>query len=297
MKIIIIVVLYKCKINKSRTIRSLINIYRNCPQSFTDTDIIIYDNGQENQKLDLSLTKNFSYIKSENNSGLSTAYNYALTKALKENAEWLLLFDQDTKLPENYFNNLLIPLTTANKNKRIKAVVPKIHYKNNYFSPSKVFYGGILRPINMDYNGIYDKEIFAIGSGSMLRVDFISEVGGFNNDFWLDSLDRWIYNTIYEEEGKVMVTNNILEHELSVLDYDSYVSEERYKNIIKYEALFMNNYKSNFQNIIYYIRLLIRVITLFIKEKNKNYSSITLSYFFMLIKNKIIGNSIYNINE
>ena len=46
-----------------------------------------------------------------------------------------------------------------------------------------MFCGGILRPIDMNYNGIYDKEIFAIGSGSMLRVDFISEVGGFNNDF------------------------------------------------------------------------------------------------------------------
>jgi len=288
MNITCVIVLYKCEIENSQTINSFYRIFRNNLNSINNINIIIYDNGNNNQSLNILFPEKFNYFNSENNDGLAVAYNYAFTRAIENNSDWLLLLDQDTELPLNYFNSLIDSFGKVNTNKKIKAVVPKVYYSNNYFSPSKVLIGGILRPINMDFIGIYDREIFAIGSGSALKVDFINSIGGFNTNFWLDSLDRWIYHKINEISGEVYVTDIRIKHELSILDYDNLISIERYKNIIYYESLFMKNYKSAFENIIFHVRLLFRAINFFYNKKNKSYSLITFNFFVKSLLKNII---------
>ncbi|MCZ6525883.1 MAG: glycosyltransferase [Gammaproteobacteria bacterium] len=287
MKLFSVVVLYKCKLDESSTLNSLLKIHKNNPQSLSQVDILIYDNGPIIQSLNESHPENFRYLGTEDNAGLAVAYNWALDLAAQGGGDWLLLLDQDTELPIDYFSDLTAALEKQHINERVKAAVPEMYSDGKFFSPCRVLYGGLLRPINKHDPGIYGKEIYANGSGSVLRVDFFLEIGGFSKEFWLDSLDRWIYHAIHQAKGDVLVLDIKLEHQLSAMDYDKYVSEERYRYVLKYEALFLRKYKSTLENIVYYLRLLLRVVRYYFTKSNKQYSKITFNHLTGLIKNRI----------
>ena len=286
-KILAIVVLYNCKIKDSHTLNSLKKIFASKVTNDLNIEILVFDNGPTIQRLDATFPDNFNYLCFEDNKGLAYAYNYSLREAKERDIHWMLLLDQDTSLPLNYFLKLSKSLNIAQSNKKIKAIVSKMHLERKFFSPSKVFFGQILRPIDMNFSGIYKKEIFAIGSSSIIRTQFINDIGGFNTEFWMDSLDRWIFYTIHQHQGHVLVTDIEIEHELSVMNFEKYISEERYKHIIQYEELFMHKYNSRVRNFLYYLRLFYRVITLYVEQGNKSYSIITMNHLWHVLKQRI----------
>jgi GT2 family glycosyltransferase len=283
MKILGLVVVYDRKIRETKTINSLVDNFKNFNEVFQDFSLLIHDNSKEDQANSFSLPFSYRYFHSQSNNGLGIAYNKALDEAGKNNYEWILLLDQDSSLPCNFLNSIYDELKNDVLNQEIVAVVPKMCYNGVFFSPSKVLYGGIHRPINMNFKGIYPEEVFAIGSGSLLRTEFFIRTGGFNEFFWLDCLDRWIYQHIYRNGKKVLVNNIIIEHELSVMDYSKFVSEDRYTNIMTYETYFMRSYKSFFENLIYIIRLSRRSVLFLVKNETRKFFSPTIRHITDLI--------------
>lgn len=283
MNLFAVLIIYNCKIEETKTLNSLIENHAKNPQAFRNFRLIIYDNSLIGQKICLPIPFEYHYVHDHTNKGLATAYNYALSKAIEASYDWLLLLDQDSSLPGNFIDNLSRELSIIEKDNAVLAVVPKMCYKNTFFSPSKDLFGGILRPIDMRHKGIYPFKIFAIGSGSVIKVSFLQTIGGFNSLFWLDCLDRWLFFIINQMGGKVYVTDSIIEHELSVMNYDKFMNEQRYHNILKYEAIFMKSFKSRTENYVYYLRLLKRSVYLFITVKNKRYSLITLHHLMCTI--------------
>jgi GT2 family glycosyltransferase len=257
------------------------------PKAFENLKLIIYDNGQINQKDDITVPFNFMYLNNSKNDGLAKAYNYALNYGISEDYNWLLLLDQDSSLTDNFISTLNFVIEQVESNDTIKAIVPKMVYKGDFFSPSKVLFGGIHRPIDMKIYGLCPFEVFSIGSGCLVRISFFQKIGGFNNFFWLDCLDRWIFYEINKANGKVFITNSIIEHELSVMDYSKFVSEKRYVNIMKYETYFMKFYKTKTENFVYYIRLLKRAMSFLFSRKNRKFASMTFKHISELIFNDI----------
>lgn len=283
MNILALIVVYNQKINETKTLKSLLKNYENNPQIFENFKLLIYDNGPIDQECNFELPYKFDYFSNPKNDGLASAYNFALSVGIKENYTWLLLLDQDSYLPDDYIINLTNDVISAESNSMVMAVVPKMCYKNHFFSPSKVLFGGIHRPIDMKFIGVYPNEVFAIGSCSLVKISFLHKEGGFNEFFWLDCLDRWLYMIIYKRGGKVLVTNSVIEHELSIMDYSKFVSSERYYNIMIYETFFMNMYKSKPENFVYYLRLVKRIISFSFSRKTYKYSILTLKHLNSLL--------------
>jgi GT2 family glycosyltransferase len=280
--VVVVVVLYNCLLSKSHTVQSLLAMPFNRTSKGFNVNVIIYDNGLDCPQELLSSREHIQYFASSVNEGLPVAYNYALKEAWETNAEWLLLLDQDTKLPADYFENLYEAVALHATDSKVVAAVPKMHYQDVFFSPSKVLYAGVMRPIERGFLGIYPKELFAIGSCSLLKVDFLREIGGFSQDYWLDSLDRWLYKKVHILKRRVLVTDIVVEHELSVMNFDKFISEARYENILKYESKFMINHCSFFENIIFRLRLFLRSIKLYLGSDNKNFALITAKHIFSL---------------
>lgn len=281
MKIYTIVVLYNCELKNSKTLNSLIATLNS---NEIENTLLIWDNGIHDQSQFAS--NNFEYIHSKINVGIANAYNYAFENALKKKCEWLLLFDQDSIIPTTFFLDLNFELKTLIHQNNICAIVPRIHDKNYFFSPSKVLIGGIHRTINSSHFGIYDKEIFAINSGSLINLNFLKKIHGFDKQFWLDSLDRWFYMKVYENKGKVYVSKSIIEHNLSIMDYNNSVSINRYKNILNYEILFILKYTKFIDILFFKFRLLIRSFKFLIIHKNINFAFITFINFINITFNK-----------
>lgn len=284
MSIVAILIVYNCKIQESKTLKSLLENYTAHPEVFKDFKLIIYDNSLSKQTNTIQIPFEHDYIHDPSNRGLAVAYNSALKHALDESRDWLLLLDQDSCLPEDFIHNLQVDLAIVENEKAIAAVVPKMRYNETIFSPTRVLYGGIVRAIDVRYKGVCAfKNAFAIGSGSVVRVSFLKNVGGFNELFPIDCLDRWLFLIINETGGKVYVTDSIIDHELSVMNYDMFMSESRYRSILKSETLFMKTYKSRIENYIFYLRLIKRAGHQFFTVSDKKYSLMTLRHLMKIV--------------
>jgi GT2 family glycosyltransferase len=283
MSIFAILVIYHCKIRETKALASLLQNYSKNPEFFRKFKLIVYDNSLRAQDVELAVPFEYEYVHDSNNSGLGVAYNYALNEATKESYDWLLLLDQDSYLPENFFSQLEKDLIAVEGDPSIAAVVPRVLDHQKPCSPARVFYGGTLRPIEKPNRGICTFSVFAIGSGSVIRISFLRRMGGFNTVFWLDCLDRWLFFKIHEMGGKVFITDSIIEHELSVMNYDKRMSERRYSNILKYETLFMKTYKSQGEYCVFCLRLLKRSVYLYFTLKNKSFAAMTFSHLKRII--------------
>jgi GT2 family glycosyltransferase len=283
MGLLAVMIVFNCKLEETKTLVSLLKNFENNQNIFERFKLIIYDNSKIIQDIDFVIPFNYEYIHNPKNIGLAGAYNHALAEGSKYFSKWLLLLDQDSSLPADFISCLSDTTLEFENDKTVFSIAPKMFYNDALFSPSKVIYGGIHRPIDKNCTGFCDFEVFAIGSCSCVRISFLNEIGGFNGVFWLDCLDRWLYLKIKEKGGAVYITDSHIKHELSVLDYDKFINKERYVNIINYESLFMKLYKSKPENIIYYVRLLKRIFSFGFGPNKRIYSNITLRHLFSLI--------------
>lgn len=274
MKTTLVIVLYKVTPENSSTFRSC--MYALNGKNAEDFSIILYDNSPVLQHIDVFSYKNvkISYEHDPRNLGIAAAYNYAYGEAKKNGSEWLLLLDQDTEITSEY----LIKFMNFNeKNKNVAAIVPIIKSKNQMVSP---VYSHTLRPLQggKPVPGIQEQPVMAINSGALIRIDFLNELGGFNEDFPLDYLDHWLFHEVYTKGYTIRLLDVSLEHELSVMDYST-VSLSRYKSILESEMNFFKNYQHDLYKS-YRIQLAKRFLKQFLTVKNKKLAFYTLHKMF-----------------
>jgi len=278
MKKTIVVVLYKQRVEESKTFITLKEVLFTNEQLLEQVELIIYDNSPVEQEVNFQLYNNLNmtYKHDERNLGIAEAYNFAWSIAKNNGSEWLLLFDHDTEITSEYLKQII---NLNELDESIAGVVPKINSEHTMISP---VYSNTLRPLQNErpVEGIQKLPVMAINSGSMIRVSFLNLIGGFNKDFPLDYLDHWLFYEIYAKGYKVFVLNVYLEHELSVMDY-SRVSLDRYKSIIDSEINFYRNYKKDLYSS-YRIQLAKRLLKQILTVKNKQIAKYTLSRLFSL---------------
>lgn len=265
-----VVVLYKTKLENSQTLISLNECIHTDLSLTQNLKIIVYDNSPDFNNDD-NLKNEYIYIADQANPGISKAYNEAIKFAQKDKADWLITFDQDTRIPCTYFEDVYTTINSINEN--IVAIVPKIIGQNNQqISPMYVKKGFRQFPVYAGNCGV--QGVTAINSGAVIRLSYLNIKGGYTSDFNLDMLDHWLFNEIRKDQKKVYIINTVINHELSVLDYSGLVKVERYKNILLSEKLFYTKYLSS-EKKSYKKRLLLRSIKQKILLRNKEYSKLT----------------------
>lgn len=270
MKVTIVIVVYKNHPEKTRTFSSLVQVLSGLKR--IDLSIIIYDNSPEKHALHDGQYAQLKirYKHDEQNLGISAAYNYALQEAEENGSEWLWLFDHDTLITSEYIKEVM---QLQNMDQEIAAVVPKINSENQMISP---VFSDKLRPLQGEKpsEGIQEKPVMAINSGSLIRVRFLNEIGGFNQEFPLDYLDHWLFHEIFSRGYKVWLLHTSLEHDLSVMDY-SRVSLKRYRSILDSEINYYKKYKKEMYPA-YRYQLTKRLFKQLLTVKNKKIALYTL---------------------
>lgn len=267
----IVIVLYQCSLDESVTFLSLTE---QLEKKSIDYELIIYNN-DINQKIEDS---RFVIVNSEENKKLEGAYNFALERAIKKDKSWILLLDQDTVIPANYFGEVE-KLYSSNYSPDLVAVVPKLVSKEKVISPVHV--SNLMRfEREFTSNGYTNKRMNALNSLSLLKVEFIKSIGGFSKDFPFDLHDHWCYNQIHKHHKLVYVLDVITEHESSFINFEENVSVSRYKEFLSTENRFIKNEIGLPVYFFYKMKILLRSIKQFINYKNKKYALITLSSFF-----------------
>lgn len=270
MRLTVIVVLYKLKAEQSKTVKALLNssLYEQAKNG--NAQIILYDNSPEKQDLHFVENANISYVHDNRNLGIAVAYNYGWQQARENNSDWLLLLDHDTALTEEYVQRISEHKVTEFN---LGAVMPRITCNGTMISP---VFSDSLSPLKVKSPkiGVQLVPVMAINSGSLISVEFLNQVGGFNEQFPLDYLDHWLFYKIYQQGWKSEVIDVTLEHDLSVMNYNQ-ISLHRYMSILDSEILFYKKFKTELYKQ-YKRQLMKRVVKQVIMVKNKQIALYTI---------------------
>lgn len=157
--------------------------------TYANYKILLVDNGSTDGSQQILKDKfpHLPLIENTKNLGFATGNNIGINLALEENADYVLLLNNDTIVDEDFLGELV---AYAEANKDVAALNPKIYY---YDSPDKVWFDGskvnlwtgTFKHIHSDnQNGEALEVGYAVGCALLMRTAVIREIGLLDDNFF-----------------------------------------------------------------------------------------------------------------
>ncbi len=137
------------------------------------------------------------------NKGIAYALNFACKNALKENFEWILTMDQDSKFEQNNLKEMFDKFLKIPNIDGIGIVSPVHQYIEN-------------KKYKNSTSGQLYKEIEAtMTSGNLLNLEIWCKLNGFKEEFFIDEVDHEYCLRLKKYGFKVIQIKNVfLKHHL-----------------------------------------------------------------------------------
>ena len=162
--------------------------------------IVLIENGSSDLAYLDSFSHDLELIVNNENMGIAYALNQVLQYAQEQGAEWAMTLDQDSVVP----NNLVQTYLKLSSISDIGMISCKIVDRNF----------GETTELKGKTSG-YEEIPTCITSASMLKVSAWNEVGGFANEFFIDSVDFDMCLLLREHGYKIVRTyDTVLLHEV-----------------------------------------------------------------------------------
>ena len=164
---------------------------------YPNMKVIVVDNASTDNSVNrlVDFQKKYSYIflQSEVNNGFSAGNNIGIKYALDNNADYVLLLNNDTVVEPNF---LSIAINESENNEKIGLTIGKILY---YKEPNLIWYGGgeLRQPYNYPVHLGFKKDkddpeyncnkfvTYASGCYFLLKRKTIEDVGLLNEDYFM----------------------------------------------------------------------------------------------------------------
>lgn len=268
MKVIASIVTYNPNIQ-----RFIQNVEAILPQV---TEIIIVDNASINLmdiRLLIGKYESVSIIENRTNKGIATALNQAAQYALSKGYGWVITLDQDSVAPDNLVSTYSRFLNCRD----IGIVCCKIVDRN---------FGELEREKSKN-RGFEDVPV-CITSASMMNLRVWKEVGGFNEDMFIDSVDFDICLSMREHGYRIIRTyDTALLHEVGHSEIRKLFGKEyqiyhhsplRYYYMIRNGIYLGKRHHFTFKATLRAIRLFI-LVSLFEENKMEKISKMLLGFY------------------
>lgn len=171
-------------------------------------DIVLIDNGSNNYEMILSKYSNktnIHCIHNEENKGIASALNQIIVWGIQSKFEWCLTMDQDSIADETMVENMVIASKEIDE-PRIAVFLPTVcdvNMKLDSMSNKANKYSYVT--VSTD----------AITSGSLVNVSAASDVGFYNEDYFIDYVDTEFQERLLRNNYKLIrVSDAILMHEV-----------------------------------------------------------------------------------
>ena len=229
LNICFVVVLYNTSIEESSACRTLLSA--RVPPGMRLLGLI-FDNTPGKAAETRILDDCIDYCSSGRNLGLPAAYNAAIRHGLLRGADYILLVDQDSSVTDEFLEAAAQALERPLPHQ--VAWVPYVLANNRVISPYRVNALGVPK---FGYDPSRPTATyFAINSYSVISLSFLTQLGGFEQHYWLDALDSWFYSYVAQAACTVGIIDITVRHSLSLLDGN--VPTWRLLNIARYETCF-----------------------------------------------------------
>jgi len=147
------------------------------------------------------------------NTGIAYAQNIGIKKALEEEADFIMLSDDDTLYPENYVNEML-KVFQKKKEEKIAAVAP-ICRNIIIKKPAPFIKRGTFLLKKYYPNSGYHEITQAIASGLVLNAKYLKKIGLMNEKLFMDYVDlEWCWRAIKKGYKIIGNANVAIEHKL-----------------------------------------------------------------------------------
>lgn len=138
-----------------------------------------------------NLFENVTYVANRKNFGIASAQNIGIQIAINKNYEFIVFFDQDSIIPNNYHRDIVEEYT------RIEKQCPELFLLGPtvFNLESSEEYRSVIHK-KLGYKGIeefyYQRDV--ISSGSCVRASKISDVGTMDEKLFIDAVDfEWCW--------------------------------------------------------------------------------------------------------
>lgn len=199
--------------------------------------VLIYDNSLNARAKPSVHLPGCVYFHDASNGGTVAAYARACTLAIEAGIDWLLLLDQDTRLPCNFLE--LASAALVNSPRQPCSLVPWVLHGACVVSPARVSTFGTIAPLPYEVPPPAANDLTAISSGSLLHVPALASLMPLPSGLWLDYVDHWIFLQLRTRLLPVVVFDASLQHNLSVFSLET-LNLARLNSILNGEAAFLS---------------------------------------------------------
>lgn len=133
----------------------------------------------------------------DQNVGMATALNEIFKCAQKLGEEWVLTFDQDSIISDDYLQKMRKKIDGTDE--QLACICPKIIDKRRIFPENKI----------VTYEGNEQYVQMCITSGSCTSVRAWDDVGGFDDALFIDLVDNDFCKRLICSEWKILRLNNV----------------------------------------------------------------------------------------
>lgn len=171
--------------------------------------VIVVDNGSEGPSAQVveaaGNLAGIHLIRNGKNLGIATALNIGIRQALQAGAQWIATFDQDSAIPDHFFQDLLRAYNACPARDKVGLVAPG-QWSTGAISPTP--------PANPS-EPLFSFVPAAITSGSLIRAGVFDAVGFYDDALFIDYVDVDFCLRMQKRGFKVLnATQVVLGHEL-----------------------------------------------------------------------------------
>lgn len=270
-----VIVLYQRAPHESQSFCSFTRVLNDNPDLANLFSLVLYDNSSERHNVATKINCPVLYKHDPSNSGLAAAFNFALAYSEGQQAEWLLLLDQDTSPTVEFFRELATCTCELLSQKEVSSIVPKLMVKGKIHSPEAHFIDQLRHQYRRSGHslkrtavGLQEGRPSAFNSGATFRVSALRTVGGFPAEFWLDYLDHAVFHALSSRGFRMYVMRTEIEHEISQSNLSD-VPSWRQRNFLWAQTLFVQHTGNFFDRLLYRIWVLRYSRTLWINHPDR----------------------------
>ncbi len=204
----VVVISFNPEIENLKNLVNQLLIYKNISVYVVDNaSSFNVDVGIQDERLKL--------IKLKENTGIAKAQNVGIDYAEKNNAEYIVFFDQDSTIPDNFINDLMFDYKQLEiQGLKIGAIGPRfMDERFNFFYPSINYNNGKRERIDTENINKPTKSTLLISSGSLVSTSTLLNVGLMRENYFIDYVDtEWCFRAESKGYSNYISSRAVMKH-------------------------------------------------------------------------------------
>ena len=204
----VVVISFNPEIENLKNLVNQLLIYKNISVYVVDNaSSFNVDVGIQDERLKL--------IKLKENTGIAKAQNVGIDYAEKNNAEYIVFFDQDSTIPDNFINDLMFDYKQLEiQGLKIGAIGPRfMDERFSFFYPSINYNNGKRERIDTENINKPTKSTLLISSGSLVSTSTLLSVGLMRENYFIDYVDtEWCFRAESKGYNNYISSRAVMKH-------------------------------------------------------------------------------------